>query len=78
MMPPETTTLHIEKFGEEPVSVDDAQAALDSAVTFAKAEFGTGVTVERLDEKIPNIRAPYHVTFLVRVDASKRVVELAA
>ena len=60
------------------MSVDDAQAALDSTVAFAKAEFGTGVTVERLDEKIPNTRAPYHVTFLVRVDASKRVVELAA
>ena len=78
MMPPETTTLHIEKFGEESVAVDDAQAALDSAVAFAKAEFGTGVTVERLDEKIPNTRAPYHVTFLVKVDATKRVAELAA
>ena len=78
MMPPETTTLHIEKFGEVPVTDADAQAALDSAVAFAKAEFGTGVTVERFDEKIPNTRAPYHVTFLVKVDASKRVKELAA
>lgn len=78
MMPPETTTLHIEKFGEVPVTDADAQAALDSAVAFAKAEFGTEVTVERFDEKIPNTRAPYHVTFLVKVDASKRVHELAA
>ena len=78
MMPPERTTLHIEKFGEEPVGGDDAQAALDSAVAFAKAEFGTSATVERLEEKIPNTRAPYHVTFLVKVDASKRVAELAA
>ena len=78
MMPQETTTLHIEKFGEEPVTSEDAQAALDSAVAFAKAEFATGVTVERLDEKIPHTRAPYHVTFLVKVDASKRVAELAA
>ena len=78
MMPPESTTLHIEKFGEEPVAGEDAQAALDSAVAFAKAEFGTSATVERLEEKIPNTRAPYHVTFLVRVDASKRVKELAA
>ena len=78
MMPPETTTLHIEKFGEEPGAGEDAQAALDSAVAFAKAEFGTTATVERFDEKIPNARAPYHVTFLVKVDASKRVVELAA
>ena len=78
MMPPETTTLHIEKFGETPVTDGDAQAALDSVVAFAKAEFGTGVTVERLDEKIPHTRAPYHVTFLVEVDASKRVQELAA
>ena len=78
MMPPETTTLHIEKFGEVPVTDADAQVALDSAVAFAKAEFGTEATVERLEEKIPNTRAPYHVTFLVRVDASKRVKELAA
>ena len=78
MMPPETTTLHIEKFGEAPVAGDDAQAALDSAVAFAKAEFETEVTVERFGEKIPNTRAPYHVTFLVKVDASKRVAELAA
>ena len=33
---------------------------------------------ERLEEKIPNTRAPYHVTFLVRIDATKRVKELAA
>ena len=78
MMPPETTTLHIEKFGEKPIAGEDAQAALDSVVAFAKAEFGTGVTVERFDEKIPNTRAPYHVTFLVQVDASQRVQELAA
>ncbi len=78
MMPPESTTLHIEKFGEAPVADSDAQAALDSAVAFAKAEFGTEVTVERFDEKILNTRAPYHVTFLVKVDASKRVAELAA
>ena len=78
MMPPETTTLHIEKFGEEPVTGEDAQAALDSAVAFAKAEFGTDVSIERLNEKIPNTRAPYHVTFLVQVDASQRVQELAA
>ena len=78
MMPPESTTLHIEKFGEAPVTGVDAQTALDSAVAFAKAEFGTSATVERLDEKIPNTRAPYHVTFLVKVDASKRAAELAA
>ena len=78
MMPPESTTLHIEKFGEEPVAGEDAQSALESAVAFAKAEFGTSVEVERFDEKIPNSRAPYHVTFLVKVDASKRVQELAA
>ena len=78
MMPPERTTLHIEKFGEEPVTSEDAQAALDSAVAFAKAEFGTETSVERINERIPNTRAPYHVTFLIRVDASKRVRELAA
>lgn len=78
MMPPESTTLHIEKFGEEPVAGEDAQAALDGALAFAKSEFGTETSVERIDEKIPNTRAPYHVTFLIRVDASKRVQELAA
>ena len=78
MIPPERTTLHIEKFSEVPVSGGDAQAALDSAVAYAKAEFGISATVERFDEKIPNIRAPYHVTFLVKVDATKRVQELAA
>ncbi|MBQ4470814.1 MAG: hypothetical protein II946_00620 [Kiritimatiellae bacterium] len=78
LMPPEKTPLHIKKFGEVPVSDADAQAALNSAVAFAKAEFGTTATVERLEEKIPNTRAPYHMTFLVKVDASKRVAELAA
>ena len=78
MMPPERTTLHIDKFGVEPAAGEDAQAALDRAVAFAKAEFGTEATVERFDEKIPNTRGPYHVTFLVKVDASKRVAELAA
>ena len=78
MMPPERTTLHIEKFGEEPVASEDAQAALDSAVAFAKAEFGTSVEVERFDEKIPNTRAPYHIRLRLKVDASKRVQELAA
>ena len=52
--------------------------ALDSAVAFAEAESGTSATVERLDEKIPDTSAPYHVTFLAKVDASKRVAELAA
>lgn len=47
MMPPERTTLHIEKFGEEPVAGEDAQAALDSAVAFAKAEFSTTATRPR-------------------------------
>lgn len=78
MMPPENTTLFIEKFSESAIGSSDDWAALECAQAFAKAEFGTGVTVERLDEKIPNTRAPYHVTFLVRVDASKRVAELAA
>lgn len=78
MMPPERTTLFIEIFGEAPIRSSDEDAALKSAQAFAKAEFGTEATVERLEEKIPNTRAPYHVTFLVRVDASKRVKELAA
>ena len=78
MMPPERTTLHIEKFAEERITGFDAKTALDGALAFAKSEFGTETSVERIDEKIPNTRAPYHVTFLIRVDASKRVQELAA
>ena len=78
MMPPENTTLFIEKFSESAIGSSDDWAALECAQAFAKAEFGTSVEVERFDEKIPNTRAPYHVTFLVKVDASKRVQELAA
>ena len=54
MMPPETTTLHIEKFGEEPVAGEDAQAALDSAVAFAKAEFRTTATRPRRIASAPS------------------------
>ncbi|MBE6383659.1 MAG: hypothetical protein E7049_11705 [Lentisphaerae bacterium] len=32
MMPPESTTLHIEKFREGPVAGEDAHAALDSRI----------------------------------------------
>lgn len=78
MMPPENTTLFIEKFGEAPIRSSDEDAALESAQAFAKAEFGTDVEVIRDEEMIPNTRAPYHVTFLVKVDASKRVAEMAA
>ena len=78
LMPPENATLLIEKFAEERITAFDAQMALESVIAFAKAEFGTSVEVERFNEKIPNTRAPYHVTFLVKVDASKRVAELAA
>lgn len=78
MMPPESTTLHIEKFAEKSIISSDAHEALHSALAFAKSEFGTETSVERIDEKIPNTRAPYHVTFLIRVDASKRVAQLAA
>ena len=78
MMPPENTTLFIEKFGETSLRSSDEDAALESAQAFAKAEFGTDVEVIRDEEKIPNTRAPYHVTFLVQVDASQRVAELAA
>ena len=78
MMPPETTTLHIEKFGEEPLRSSDEDAALRSAHAFAKAEFGTEAEVVRDEETIPNTRAPYHVRLRLKVDASKRIQELAA
>ena len=51
MMLPETTTLHIEKFGEKPIAGEDAQAALNSAVAFAKAEFGFFVNFVAKKEK---------------------------
>lgn len=78
MTPPERTTLHIEKFVEEPLRSSDEDAALKSAQAFAKAEFGTEVEVVRDDETIPNARAPYHIRLRLKVDASKRVAELAA
>ena len=78
MMPPENTTLFIEKFGETSLRSSDEDAALESAQAFAKAEFGTDVEVIRDEEKIPNTRAPYHIRLRLKVDASKRVQELAA
>ena len=78
MMPPENTTLFIKKLGEAPIRSSDEDAALESAQAFAKAEFGTDVEVIRNEEKIPNTRAPYHIRLRLKVDASKRVQELAA
>ena len=78
MMPPESTTLFIEKFGEAPLRSSDEDAALERAQAFAKAEFGTEGEVIRDEETIPNTRAPYHVRLRLKVDASKRVAELAA
>ena len=78
MMPPERTTLFIEKFGEAPIRSSDEDAALKSAQAFAKAEFGTEAEVIRDEETIPNTRAPYHIRLRLKVDASKRVAELAA
>ena len=78
MMPPESTTLFIEKFGEAPLRSSDEDAALERAQAFAKTEFGTEAEVIRDEVKIPNTRAPYHVQLRLKVDASKRVQELAA
>ena len=78
MMPPRRTTLFIEKFGEAPIRSSDEDAALERAQAFAKAEFGTEAEVIREEEKLPNTRAPYHVQMRLKVDASKRVQELAA
>ena len=78
MVPPAKATLFIEKFGEAPIRSSDEDAALESAQAFAKAEFGTDVEVIRDEEKIPNTRAPYHIRLRLKVDASKRVQELAA
>lgn len=78
MMPPESTTLFIGKLGEAPIRSSDEDAALASAQAFAKAEFGTEAEVIRDEETIPNTRAPYRVRLRLKVDASKRVQELAA
>ena len=78
MMPPENTTLFIEKFSESAIGSSDDWAALECAQAFAKAEFGTEAEVIRDEEKIPNTRAPYHIRLRLKVDASKRVQELAA
>ena len=47
MMPPERTTLFIEKFGEASIRSSDEDAALKNAQAFAKAEFGTEAEVIR-------------------------------
>ena len=78
MLPPENTTLFIEKFSEGPIGTSEGLVALKSARAFAMAEFGTDVEVIRDEETIPNTRAPYHVRLRLRVDAAKRVQELAA
>ncbi len=78
MMPPEGATLFLEKFGEEPVSAGDADDALAAALKFAGEEFGSKAKTIRDDEVIPNTRAPHHVRFRIKVDASKRAAELAA
>ena len=78
MMPPESTTLHIEKFGESPIDAGDEKAARERAVAFANDEFGTKAEVVRDEERIPNTRAPYHVMLRLKVDATARVAELAA
>ena len=78
MMPPESTTLFVEKFSEGPIGTSEELVALKSAQAFAKAEFGTEAEVIRDEVKIPNTRAPYHVQLRLKVDASKRVQELAA
>ena len=56
----------------------NGEPALHVAIVFSETEFGAEVSVERIDEKIPNTRIPYHVTFLLRGDVSKRVAELVA
>ena len=78
MMPPESTTLFIEKFSEGPIEAAEELVVLKSARAFAKAEFGTLAEVIRDEETIPNTRAPYHIRLRLKVDASKRVQELAA
>ena len=78
MYPINAASLIIEKFDELPVTADDAEAAMQRALQFAKDEFGTDATVERDDERIPNTRAPYHVRFHLKVDGTSRVAELAA
>ena len=78
MMPPERTTLFIKKFGEVPLRSSDEDAALERARAFAKAEFGTEAEVIRDEDTIPNTCAPYHIRLRLKVDASKRIQELAA
>ena len=78
MYPVDAVSLFIEKFTEQPVTAADAEAAILGAVQFAKGEFGCEAKVERVDETIPNTRAPYHVCFRLKVDGTRRVAELAA
>ena len=56
MYPINAASLIIEKINELPVTAEDAEAAMQRALQFAKDEFGTDATVERDDERIPSRR----------------------
>ena len=81
--PDGVATLLLEKFAETPVAVGDAEESRRNILAFAFEEFGVELkkgadAVCRDEERIPNTRAPYHVTWRVNVQAAKRIEDLAA
>ena len=57
MMPPENTTLFIEKFAEGPITASEEPVALKDAQAFAKAEFGTEAEVIRDEDHTGTVPA---------------------
>jgi hypothetical protein len=72
--PNDLVSLFMEKFGENPITETDDNAAVERLVSFIKNEFGKPLESKELtksDEKIPNTRAPFHITYIARFDISE-------
>jgi hypothetical protein len=67
-------SLFMDKFCENPIVATDDKAAVGRLVSFIKNEFGKPLESKELtksDEKIPNTRAPFHITYIARFDISE-------
>lgn len=72
--PNDLVSLFMEKFGENPITETDDNAAVERLVSFIKNEFGKLLESKELiknEEKIPNTRAPFHTTYIARFDVSE-------
>ena len=71
-----SVSLLLEKFGEEPVMLDDENKAVHCFAHFIEEEFGVELKAERTTETIPNTRNPHHVSFHSIINAQKRISQL--